>query len=505
MKIQFKAFRSRKDLTPPIKHVRSREERALVWRLDCCLLVFGCIQQIIKYLDQMNINNAYVSGMKEDLNLYGNELNFFTTYFNVAYCIMLIPSQILLTYIRPSIWFPCLELAWGTVTGLIAMTKSAKQVYALRFFLGFFESTAYPGMITLFMHWYTPTELAKRIGLYHSCQPLGNMMSGAIASAVISSLDGHAGLAGWRWMFIVNAIITVCWAVFGFFMLPDLPDRPNPRAFWFNKQHQELAIERLNRNHRVGNKKMTWAGVKRTFSSRIVYVLATLYIAQTIGTGSYGYFVLFLKYLTNSDGSKTWNAAQINAIPIGGSAINVVTVWMWAMLSDFFVNRWLFIIAQCLIGLIPCIIMSIWTSNPDKVALSAAYASYFMTYTVLGMGPLQWSYMSDILAKDPEARSLIIGVSISLYYGISSWSQVLVWPAVQAPFYKYGWQSSVALLTLTIVMTCTLRFLDVTVYRQRVLEGIDAVEDGSGDCDGVESALTDSDQKVAITSVDAKK
>lgn len=86
--------------------------------------------------------------------------------------------------------------------------------------------------------------------------------------------------------------------------------------------------------------------------------------------------------------------------------------------------------------------------------------------------------MSDVLAKDPEARSLIIGISISLYYGISSWSQVLVWPAVQAPYYKYGWQSSIALLTLTIIMTCTLRYLDVKFYRKRTLVSVEAVEVG---------------------------
>ena len=58
---------------------RSPEERDLVRRLDFFLMTFGCISQVIKYLDQQNINNAYVSGMKEDLNLYGDQLNFFTT------------------------------------------------------------------------------------------------------------------------------------------------------------------------------------------------------------------------------------------------------------------------------------------------------------------------------------------------------------------------------------------------------------------------------------------
>lgn len=75
---------------------RASDEKALVRRLDMFLLTFGCISQgkqcietqrqtthccsmnsVIKYLDQQNINNAYVSGMKEDLHLYGDELNLY--------------------------------------------------------------------------------------------------------------------------------------------------------------------------------------------------------------------------------------------------------------------------------------------------------------------------------------------------------------------------------------------------------------------------------------------
>lgn len=62
---------------------------------------------------------------------------------------MLVPSQVILTYVRPSFWLCGLEIAWGVITGLMAMVNHAKQVYALRFFLGLFESSAWPGMMTL--------------------------------------------------------------------------------------------------------------------------------------------------------------------------------------------------------------------------------------------------------------------------------------------------------------------------------------------------------------------
>lgn len=111
---------------------------------------------------------------------------------------MLIPSQIIITYVRPSFWLSGLEIGWGLVTALIAFSQNAHQIYALRVLLGLFESSAWPGMMTLFMYWYTPMELAKRMGFYHSCQAIGSMVSGALQVAILETLEGKLGLRGWR-------------------------------------------------------------------------------------------------------------------------------------------------------------------------------------------------------------------------------------------------------------------------------------------------------------------
>ncbi|KAM3515845.1 hypothetical protein MY11210_000616 [Beauveria gryllotalpidicola] len=384
---------------------QSKAERAFVARLDVFLLTFGCISQVIKYLDQSNINNAYVSGMKEDLHLQGNELNLFTTYFNVAYCIMLIPSQIIMTHVRPSWWLPSVEIVWGIITGLFALTRSANQVYVLRAFLGLCESAAYPGMITLFMSWYTPTEMAKRIGFYHSCQSVGQMLSGALQAAIINSLSGKSGLAGWRWLFVVNAIITVSWGFAGYFMIPDMPNKPNPWSFWFKRVHSQLALGRLARTNRVDAKPISWSGARRTFTNWLVYVIAVLYIAMVLGTSGADYFGLFLKSVRTSDGAR---------------------LWVWAYMSDFFRTRWLLIILQD---------------------------------SIFPWPPLLTDFHRS--PTDPEGRTLIVGASIAGYYSISAWSQVLLWPASQAPYYSYGWQSACALCALAAILCVVLRIMDV--------------------------------------------
>ncbi|POS69989.1 major facilitator superfamily transporter [Diaporthe helianthi] len=475
---------------------RTPIERDLVRRLDIFLMTFGCVSQVIKYLDQTNISSAYVSGMKEDLNLQGNELNYFTTWFSVSYCIMLIPSQVIMTWVRPSWWLPGLEIGWGIITGLIALCHNAKQIYVLRVFLGLFESSAWPGMMTLFMYWYTPTELAKRMGFYHSCQTIGSMMSGALQTAMLNTLDGHHGIAGWRWLFVINAIMTVAVGFAGFFMLPDYPSSPNPRAFWFTGEHARIAQERLERHGQAGVKKITWAAAKRTASMWIAYFIPILYIGTVLAQYGINYFNLFLKSLLNPDGSRTWSTSQVNTIPIAGGAINVAFVWIWAIASDILQTRWTLLVAQAVIGLVVSIIMSVWAQQPNTTPLSAAYASYFILYTCQGTAPLIFSWLADLVPQDPEARTLVVGYAIAGLYSIIAWSQVLVWPASEAPHYRYAWPVSVALWVLVAVMVVVLRVVDLKyLLPKRFIATTPAID--AAKLDGEEDVVADTTGKQA--------
>lgn len=72
---------------------KSPEERRFLFKLDTVLLTFASLGYLIKYLDQVNINNAFVSGMKEDMKLFGNELNYMQTCWTVGYVIGQIPRS----------------------------------------------------------------------------------------------------------------------------------------------------------------------------------------------------------------------------------------------------------------------------------------------------------------------------------------------------------------------------------------------------------------------------
>lgn len=254
------------------------------------------------------------------------------------------------------------------------------------------------------------------MGFYHSCQAIGSMMSGALQTAILDTVDGAHGIAGWRWLFIINCVMTIVVGLAGFFMLPDYPSRPNPRAFWFTPDHARMAQERLERHGRAESKKITWAAAKRTAGMWVSYFIPLLYIGTVLAQYGYNYFGLFLKSVKKSDGTARWSTSEVNAIPIAGGAINVVFVWIWAILSDVLQTRWTLIIAQAVIGLVPAIAMSVWTRHPASTPIAAAYASYFISYLSLGTAPLIMAWLSDLIPQDPEARTLILGCAIAGVY-----------------------------------------------------------------------------------------
>lgn len=105
---------------------KSPEERKFLFKLDAALLTYASLGYFIKYLDQSNINNAFVSGMKEDLGLYKNQLNYMQTAWTVGYVIGEVPSNILLTRIRPSHWIPTMEIIWTVLTMCLSRCNNAK-------------------------------------------------------------------------------------------------------------------------------------------------------------------------------------------------------------------------------------------------------------------------------------------------------------------------------------------------------------------------------------------
>jgi hypothetical protein len=129
-------------------------EKKFLLKLDFFLLSYTCLAYFCKNLDQQNINNAYVSGMKEALHMGGSQLTYMSNVFTAGYVVGQLPAVILSTKIRPSIMISTLEILWAVLTFCCAAVKTVNQLYALRFLIGLCEGAFFPVIIYLISSWF---------------------------------------------------------------------------------------------------------------------------------------------------------------------------------------------------------------------------------------------------------------------------------------------------------------------------------------------------------------
>lgn len=192
---------------------------------------------------------------------------------------MQIPSNLLLNKIgKPSIYLPVCMIVWGTISACTAAVQGFGGLLTIRFFLGFVEapyckslickvtppvcgrsksrssntsllyeqtyltSGTVPGCLYFLTTWYTRKELAFRTALLYSGSLISGAFSGLIAAGITQSLDGAMGMRAWRWLFIIEGVVTILFAFLAIFILPDFPRTTT----WLSPDEKALAIWRLD-------------------------------------------------------------------------------------------------------------------------------------------------------------------------------------------------------------------------------------------------------------------
>ncbi|KAK2026319.1 major facilitator superfamily transporter [Colletotrichum zoysiae] len=427
---------------------KSPEERRFLFKLDAVLMTLASLGYFIKYLDQVNINNAFVSGMKEDLSLYKNELNYMQVCWTVGYVIGEIPSNMLLTRIRPGIWIPICEVTWSVLTVLLAKCSTATQIYVLRFFIGLAESTFYPGMQYIIGSWYRKDELAKRSCLFHAMGNVGSMVSGYLMAGT-HNLDGAHGYHGWQWLFIVNTVVSLPIAISGFFFLPDLPEIT--KAWYFTPEEIALAKKRMELEGRAKRAPYTKSKFIKIFSSWHIWTLVILYIAFNNGNGgnSQPAFPLWLK-------SQGYSVREVNIYPTITEVVSIITTLIYAWTSDslFKGARWPAIVFSGLVKIIAYVPLTVW-----DIPNSFKWACFILCGFGGGISGLTFAWAHEICSDDNEERALVTGAMNQMAYVFQAWMPLLIWQQVEAPEYPKGYPSMVALAVVLIAIAFVIRFL----------------------------------------------
>ncbi|KAK3399624.1 major facilitator superfamily domain-containing protein [Sordaria brevicollis] len=181
--------------------------------------------------------------MKESLSFRGSQLNQINTCFTIGYVLGQVPSNLSLHYVPPRVFFPGMMVLWAGLTMVTAAARRPGDVMAIRFFQGVAESTTFVGTHYILGSWYTERELGKRSGVFTASGLAGTMIGGFVQSGIYRSMNGLRGMEGWRWLFIVDGIITLPVAIYGFLLFPDTPR--TTRAPYLSQAERDLAVARM--------------------------------------------------------------------------------------------------------------------------------------------------------------------------------------------------------------------------------------------------------------------
>ncbi|WVQ74723.1 hypothetical protein IAR50_004327 [Cryptococcus sp. DSM 104548] len=472
-------------------HLKSPEERRLLFKLDCCILPCLCLGFFCKYLDQTNLSNAYVSGLQETLGWYGNQYTYATSLYTVGYAIMQVPSTLIVQHVRPSLWLAFCEIVWAVLTFCQSAVKNTSSMYALRFLVALFESAFFPVGLYLLGSWYTPTELAKRAAIFHFTSAAGSAFSGYMQAAVYATLDGRYGLAGWQWLYIVCGIITAPCGILIFFLLPDYPSDGQKRWYLTDSEF-ELAQERMKKHHRPPPGKIDRGVIMRIFKRWHIYIIPFTYVFYGMGCAAGSYTAIWLK------STGTYSVAQINTIPTISNVIAAVTVLLWGFLSDYFGSRYIWIVIPTLIAIFPNLVLTIWpSSNPLKLAAFLLTGAQYVT-------AIYYSWFQEICSSDPLERAVVISLSNGLQYAFSAWVTILIFPQLDQPSFRKGFPATLAFVITGLVLATIVHLLHRRDIRRglygHTIERKEEESVGTGEGEGGDQVAAREDYKADMKS-----
>ncbi|KAJ8663999.1 hypothetical protein O0I10_000275 [Lichtheimia ornata] len=437
-------YRNNLDLTEEEKLV----EKRLVRKLDYRLMLWAFLAYWANGLDRNNMPNAYTTGMKEELDLDSSAYNWAITMFFIGYVILQIPANVVITRVRPAIMLPLVVTLWGAVVCFMALVKNHSALFGLRIVLGFTEAPFYPGMVYLLGNWYTRQELGSRTAFFVAGSQFSGAFSGLISGSISQTLDGAAGMRGWKWLFIIEGLIGVVIGLMGFFLIPDYPH--NTR--FIKDDERRVAIKRLERQ----GKKVIATGLnlqtlRNIATTPYVYLFILIFTCMQLGMGILQQFAIILKEMG-------YEASFANYMTVPVWCFAAIVIVTQGYLSDKYGHRHWHIQAGAVWTLIWYILLV--AVNNGHVPIPLLYVCVYMVVPVLGISPIMMTWNNEIHQCDPETRALAIAMVNSIGNLAPNFINVAAWTVTQAPAFRLGKIVTTATTAAMIVMCAIVYILE---------------------------------------------
>ncbi|KAI1124160.1 allantoate permease [Nemania abortiva] len=420
-------------------------KKKLMRKVDTHLLPLLILMYLLNFLDRSNLAQARLGTLEEDLGMKGTDFNLATSILFVGYLLMQLPSNLLLTRAKPSVYLSIAMTIWGVISTAQAATQSFGGLVAARFFLGFAEAPFFPGAIFLMSSWYTRGELAYRIAWFYSGSSLANAFGGLIGAGVLSNLSGAHGITGWRWLFIIEGTITIGVAIIAAFILPDYPTNTK----WLTPEEQAYAQWRLvddTGEADVADSISVKEGVKLAFKDPKLYLFTLLQHASILSQAFQYFFPTIVKTL----GFGTIETLLLTApVWIATFLVSLVVTYT----SGRFADRSIHIICLMLISVAGNII-AVSTLNTG----ARFFAIFLLPIGAVTAYQIILAWVANSFPRPLVKRSACISVA-NLVGNAGNIYGSYMYPASDGPRYLAGGAATAGVALLVAVLALTVRLV----------------------------------------------
>jgi sugar phosphate permease len=252
-----------------------RARRRIAWRIMPYLFIL----YMIAFLDRVNVGYAALD-MTHALGFSPEVYGFGAGIFFVGYFLLEIPTSLLVEKWSARGCIARIMVSWGALAIMTGFIHTASQFYWVRFLLGAAEAGFFPGIVIYLSHWFRYEDRAKAVAFFMAAIPIANIIGSPISGLLLGI--HWLGIAGWRWLFILEGIPAIVMGIVTLFYLTDWPHQ----AKWLPDDEREWITSELEKEKR----QIREAGplrILQAFRHKEVILLSVAYFF--IVTGVYGF------------------------------------------------------------------------------------------------------------------------------------------------------------------------------------------------------------------------
>ncbi|KAK3376260.1 major facilitator superfamily domain-containing protein [Lasiosphaeria ovina] len=385
------------------------EERAIVRKLDWRVCLWACVMFFALQVDRGNLSQALADNLLDDLKMNTNDYNFGNVVFLVSFLLAELPSQLVSKKMGPDRWIPMQMVLWSVVAIAQCAITSRSGFLATRALLGLLEGGFIPDIVLWLSYFYTSRELPIRLSYFWTALSTTTIITSFLAFGLLR-LRGVNGWAGWRWLFLIEGLITLLIGFASFFLMPASAVQTKawfrPKG-WFTDREVAIVVNRVLRddpskgdmhNRQAITPLRLWRAMK-DYDLWPVYALGLVCFLPQIPVNY---------YITLTLRSIGFSPLTTNLLTVPSSAMHIITLIGITRLSDHLKERTFVSMIQSFWTL-PCVIALRWWPGIIKDQWGT-----FALVTVL----LSYPYCHAILVAWVSKNSNNVGartVSAALY------------------------------------------------------------------------------------------